>query len=277
MKFARARAPPQDAAGPTRPAALVPMDVNDLALFYSSPLGEVARRLIGRVLRARWSNCRGMTMVGLGYAGPYLERFRDEAARTLAFMPARMGVMRWPPDAACAAALVEPEMLPVPDGSTDRALVVHTLEAVEHPELVLEEVWRILEPAGRAIFVLPSRRGMWARVDGTPFGHGRPYSRGQLRDLLRESAFAPLHWGEALHAPPFKHDVFVKSAAAFERVGAATGLPFAGVLIVEVTKQVLRPILVRKPLRRRAPSLVPALAHSAQSTSPLAPQRERAI
>ena len=64
----------------------MPLDVNDLLAFYSSPLGDVSRRLIGRVLRARWENCAQLSILGLGYGGPYLERFRDEAQRVLAFI-----------------------------------------------------------------------------------------------------------------------------------------------------------------------------------------------
>ena len=32
----------------------MPLDVHSLQSFYGSPLGEVARRLVGRVIRARW-------------------------------------------------------------------------------------------------------------------------------------------------------------------------------------------------------------------------------
>ena len=78
----------------------MPLDVNDLVAFYASPLGDVARRLIGRVLA----------------------------------------------------------------------------------------------PGGRAMFVVPSRRGVWARVDGNPFGQGQPYSKTQLRDLMREAEFSPIFW-----------------------------------------------------------------------------------
>ena len=137
-------------------------------------------------------------------------------------------------------------MLPLPDASIDRVLVVHGLETAEHPSAVLEEVWRVLAPGGRAIFVVPSRRGVWARVDGTPFGQGQPYSKGQLRDLMREALFSPIFWGEALYAPPFRRRFFVNSAPAIERIGAAIGLPFAGVHIVEATKQVYRPVGVRR-------------------------------
>ena len=127
----------------------MPLDVNDLVAFYSSPLGDVSRRLIGRVLRVRWDNCARLSILALGYGGPYLERFRDEAQRVLAFMPAEQGVVNWPASGRSASALVDPDMLPLPDASIDRVLVVHALETAEHPGAVLEEVWRVLD-AGRA-------------------------------------------------------------------------------------------------------------------------------
>jgi SAM-dependent methyltransferase len=235
-------------------------DVNEFRSFYASPLGELARRLIGRIIRARWETCVGLSLMGLGYASPYLDRFRDEALRTLAFMPAEQGVVNWPASGRSSSALVEPDMLPLPDGAIDRALVIHALEAAEHPKGLLEEVWRVLTPGGRAIVVAPSRRGFWARGDGTPFGFGQPYSKGQLRDLMRETLFSPIHWDEALYAPPFRRAFFIRSAAAIERAAVATGMPFAGVFIVEATKQLYRPVALRRSLRRALPDLRPALA-----------------
>jgi SAM-dependent methyltransferase len=256
-------------------------DVNDLGAFYASPLGEVARRLIGRVLRARWDNCGGMSILGLGYCGPFLDRFRDEARRALALMPAAQGVAPWPLSGRSASALVVDDMLPLPDACMDRALVAHALETAEHPNAVLEEIWRVLAPGGRAILIAPSRRGVWARVDGTPFGHGQPFSRGQLRDLIREALFSPVYWGEALYAPPFRRRLFINWAPGIERVGAAIGLPFAGVHIVEATKQVYRPVAVRRVARRPLvalePTLAPTVRRDGLGSAPLAPSAERAF
>jgi SAM-dependent methyltransferase len=241
------------------------LDVNDLNGFYGTPLGEVSRRLIGRVLRARWESCRGLAILGLGYCGPYLDRFHDEAERVLVFMPAAQGVVPWPQTGRSASALVLSDMLPLPDACVDRVLIAHGLETAEHPSAVLEEIWRVLSPGGRAIVVVPSRRGVWARVDGTPFGHGQPYSRSQLRELLRDALFSPLFWSEALYAPPFRSTFFVNWAPAIERIGAAIGLPFAGVHVVEATKQVYRPVTVRQLARRRVlAAATPALAPTAR-------------
>jgi SAM-dependent methyltransferase len=245
------------------------LDVDKLSEFYASPLGEVSRRLIGRVLRARWDNCACLSILGLGFCGPYLDRFRDEAQRVLAFMPAAQGVMHWPTSDRSASALVLSDMLPLPDASVDRALIAHGLETAENPAAVLEETWRVLTPGGRAIVIVPSRRGVWARADGTPFGHGQPYSKSQLRELLREALFSPVFWSEALYAPPFRRKFFVNSAPAIERIGSAIGLPFAGVHVVEACKEVYRPAPVRQVARRRVLAPEPTLAATTRRERPL--------
>src|ERR1700737_3982393 len=65
----------------------------------------------------------------------------------------------------------------------------------DDPEGLLREVWRVLAPSGRLIAVIPNRRGVWTRTDNTPFGHGRPYSRAQINELLRQTWFTPPAWG----------------------------------------------------------------------------------
>ena len=88
--------------------------------------------------------------------------------------------------------------MPLTDGAVDRVLLVHALEMTNDPAALLREVWRVLAPGGRLLAVVPNRRGVWARMDTTPFGHGRPYSRSQINQLLRETWFTPSGWSEAL-------------------------------------------------------------------------------
>ena len=121
-----------------RPISM-PLDVLSLQSFYGSPLGGVARRLIGRVIRERWTSSAGLSIAAVGYGAPYLERFRDGARRCLALMPAEQGVVVWPEAGRCAAALVDAQMLPLPDGSIDRLLLAHALEAADRPDALLEE------------------------------------------------------------------------------------------------------------------------------------------
>ncbi|MGC1358836.1 MAG: methyltransferase domain-containing protein [Xanthobacteraceae bacterium] len=238
------------------------MDVVDLRDFYTQRLGTVARRFIARGIRARWTDTASLRLLGIGYATPYLGLFREEAERCLALMPATQGVVRWPSSKPALAALVEEDDLPLTDSAVDRVLLVHALENSADPVGLLREVWRVMAGGGRLLAVVPNRRGLWARMDTTPFGSGRPYSRSQITHLLRETWFTPTGWGEALYVPPVSLGLFLRSAAAWERAGATISAPFAGVHIVEATKQVYRAIPARRERRRLMPVLKPVLIPS---------------
>jgi SAM-dependent methyltransferase len=146
------------------------LDVVDLRNFYGEPLGRIVRMLLRRRLRQMWPQIAGDRLLGLGYATPYMRPFRDEAERVMGFMPARQGVVNWPAEGPSATALVDDTSLPLPTSSIDRVLLVHHLETAENPAETLRELWRVMAPGGRLIAVVPSRTGVWARVESTPFG-----------------------------------------------------------------------------------------------------------
>jgi SAM-dependent methyltransferase len=236
------------------------IDVVDLRNFYGQRLGVVARRFVGRGIREFWRNATGQRVVGIGYASPYLGLFSEEAERCLAFMPAGQGVVKWPTTRLTLSTLVDEFDLPLPDAAVDRILLVHALEMTHDAPALLREVWRVLAAGGRVLAVVPNRRGLWARMDTTPFGHGRPYSRSQISQLLRETWFTPTGWSEALYVPPIARGWFLRSAPAWERTGAMLSAPFAGVHLVEATKQVYRAVPARGIKRRLVPALEPVLA-----------------
>src|SRR6202140_2580953 len=238
------------------------IDVVDLRNFYGQRLGVVARRFVGRGIRALWGNTAGQRVLGVGYATPYLGLFREEAERCLAFMPAGQGVLKWPTSRPALSALVDENELPLVDAAVDRVLLVRGLEMSADPAELLREAWRVLAAGGRLLAVVPNRRGVWARMDTTPFGYGRPYSRTQITQLLRDTWFTPTGWGEALYVPPIPRGWFLRSAVAWERTGATLSSPFAGVHIVEATNQVYRAIPARREKRRLVPVLQPVLAPS---------------
>ncbi len=249
------------------------VDIVALQSFYETPLGAVARFYVGRALDGFLDDARGQRVACLGYGSPYLESARACAERVLALMPARQGVARWPGEGANAAALADPLMLPLPDGAVDRVLLVHLLETTEDPEELLYEIWRTLAPGGRLKIVVPNRRGIWSRTDTTPFGQGRPYSRSQLKDLLRRTMFTPEKWSETLYMPPLESRAMLATAGMWEKFGTRLSLPFPGVHVVEATKQMHRPLEVRQT--RRALRFAPVLAPSgAPVPTPRAAVRE---
>ncbi|SCA55478.1 conserved hypothetical protein [Candidatus Terasakiella magnetica] len=233
------------------------MDVVDLRDFYQSPLGGVARRMIRRRIRELWPDCKGMKILGLGYTTPYLGLFKSDAERTLAFMPSSQGVLHWPSESRSLTTLVDEAELPLEDLSVDRVLIVHAVECSEQLRNLLREVWRVLSGSGKVMIVVPNRSGVWARMERTPFGMGRPYSPRQLNTLLRDTMFTPLHGERALYVPPSRSRMMLGSALAWEKVGHRLFPGFAGVCLVEATKQIYagNPGAPAKVKRRRMVAL----------------------
>jgi len=66
--------------------------------------------------------------------------------------------------------------------------------------------------------------------------------------------------------PPVAGRWFLRSAMAWERAGATLSLPFAGVHIVEATKQVYRVIPAYRERTRLIPALKPVLVPSSTAT-----------
>lgn len=247
-------------------------DVVDLRDFYLSRLGQVARRLIRRRIRLIWPDVAGMRVLGLGYATPYLRLFRDEAERSVAIMPASQGVLPWPEDGANAVALADEGELPLQDYSVDRVLLIHGLEYSEQARALLKEVWRVLAGGGRLLVVVPNRRGIWARIDRTPFGQGHPYTPSQLSRLLREADFTPERTAAALFLPPTNSRMMLRSANAIERISERWFTTFAGVSLVEATKQIYAKPAVRHRERRQRVYL--PVPHGAPRMSELGLLRE---
>ncbi len=233
-------------------------DIVDLRSFYASPLGSLAERSITMALSAIWVNVPNERLVGLGYTLPWLERFGADAERALAFMPATQGAVVWPAAGPVATALVFDEELPLVDASIDRMLLVHSLEHAENPRETLNEIWRVLSPAGRVVIVVPNRRGVWARFEHTPFGTGRPFSRGQLTELLRDANFTPAAWSDALYFPPSQRRFMMRFQGVLERMGRRAWPIFSGVIVVEAQKRLYQGVPVAQRASRRV--FVPVLS-----------------
>lgn len=243
-------------------------DVDELLAFYQTREGQLARRLIAARLRALWPDVRGVRLLGLGYAVPYLALF-EEAERCLALMPAAQGARAWPARTCSRTALVREDELPLGDSSVDRILLVHAVELSEHVDRLLREVWRVLADGGRLLAVVPNRHGAWSLFERTPFGHGRPYSLGQLRKLLSRRLFEPVAEERALYLPPSSSMLLLKAAIPIERLGLRLAKELSGVVIVEAEKRIWQGAAVfeRRREARRLVVGVPAAgaARDAQS------------
>ena len=213
-------------------------EVHGLAAFYASRSGQTAARLVAARLAVLWPALPGQSVLGLGWAAPYLGLWQREAQRCIGLVPAHFPESHGlhPDRGPCATLLAEEEHLPFADDSFDRVLLVHGLEAAENARRLLREVWRVLRDDGRLMLVVPNRVGMWAHLDRTPFGHGQPYSRGQIARLLARHLFRAERQETALFVPPYGLSRLGSAAAAVERTGRRLCPRLAGVFIVEAEK-----------------------------------------
>lgn len=250
-------------------------DVLELRQFYASDLGSAARAMVERKLKEAWGDTHGQDILAMGYATPFIAPFRERARRVVAAMPAQQGVEIWPAVGPILSTLTPEDALPFPNALFDRILMVHGLEESADPVGLLREVWRVLAPSGRAIITVASRSGLWANTERTPFGHGRPYTRSQLADLMREAELEPSGWTRALYVPPVSW--MARWAEGFEQAGSRIWPGFAGLLLMECTKQTfaVKPRGSRAPVRAVRPALLPAPVRSAGHRRVLAPPRNR--
>ena len=245
-------------------------DVLELRQFYASDLGRAARLMVGRKVVEAWGDAHGLDVLALGYATPFVATLTPAARRVVAAMPAQQGVEIWPAEGRNLASLVGEDSLPFPNALFDRILMVHGLEESPDPIALLREVWRVLAPSGRVVVTVAARNGLWANSEKTPFGHGRPYTRSQLAELLREAELEPSGWTRALYVPPVGW--MAGWAEGFEQAGSRLWPGFAGLVLMEAVKQTfaVKPKGMRARARVAKPILVPAPGAAPASSRPAA-------
>ena len=121
------------------------LDVLDLRTFYyRTQLGRGAQAAIRAQVTTLWPEAKGQNVAGFGFAAPLLRPYLSEARRVTALMPGQQGVMPWPAGMANVSVLCEETQWPVETDSIHKLIVMHGLEASEHPIELLEECYRVL-------------------------------------------------------------------------------------------------------------------------------------
>lgn len=213
-------------------------DVMSLRQWYSSPLGKRVRMELGEAIRRFWPHCRGDMVAGLGFTLPYLRLFHEDSAGLVSLMLREQGAIYWPAEGENRSLLVQDNALPIGDNMLQRVIVTHALEHSPHTINVLRELWRVLAPGGRALIIVPNRRGLWSQAASTPFGCGQPYTAMQLRHRAQAVGFTFVDAQTALYFPPLEWKWLVAVAPVLEFLGRLFLPGTGGVVLVEVEKQI---------------------------------------
>jgi len=217
--------------------------ISHLKQFYAGRTGRIVRNIISARIRFLWPDIQRLSLLGTGYAMPYLDEMAGDAERALALMTPAMGVHAWPQSPAKnRVCLSEDSELPLENNSIDRILCVHHLEHSEFVPAALQEIWRVLKANGRILIIVPNRAGLWTRADWSPFGQGTPFSRAQIGRYITDNGFLLEGVEEALFLPPVNSQSILKLAPFIERIGRNVIPLAAGVYILEASKQIFAPI-----------------------------------
>ena len=252
---------------------------SELEQFYGSRKGQLARRLIGLQLRQLWPQVAGKTIVGLGFAMPYLDVFAEEAAATIALVPAGTPVRRWPDENGNRLAIFQEDEIPLADQSVDCLLLVHALETCRSLDRLMREIWRVMADDGRIVLIVPNRHGLWSLSETTPFGQGSPFTAGQLQHLLTRHLLVRGEVRRAMFVPPWNGKIVQRMAFFLERTGQRIFPQFAGILVAEAEKQLYLGAPAFQTTRSRRRHYVPVPQTAAARTVPtvrmLAPNDRR--
>lgn len=238
-------------------------DVVELKEFYSGSLGQVSCRVIRRAVKNFWGEGKYESVIGIGYAAPYLTPFQDDARLTAAFMPAQQGAIAWPVMQASRTIMTLEDELPLADNSIERVIIAHALENTSHAEQLMAEVWRVLMPSGKVLAIVPNRSGLWSHYENNPFAYGRPYSKRMIERIFSEHMFEVTGIEPCLFNLP-SHKRYVLRATDFmENIGSKFLRPMGGVLVVAAEKQVysIKPVKAAKRVGKYV--YIPATAQTA--------------
>ncbi|MEM5516082.1 methyltransferase domain-containing protein [Henriciella sp. AS95] len=214
------------------------LSAKDLEDFYASRLGKAAQFLMLKRLGDLWGDCAELNLLGMGYARPLLTGFGASAKACLSATPHLGADTRWAAsERGISTCLTEEDRLPFADGSFDRIILLHAIEEADSPRAVLREAWRLLAPEGRMLVAVANRKSSWSLVEGTPFGHGRPWTRRQLIAYLNDHLLQVTASTTTVHMPPIKFGFMVSGAEAWEKVGQIFAPGLGGVVMVEAVKR----------------------------------------
>ena len=209
-------------------------DVGKINAFYKHSHGQMVAKLLREDLSNIWEPSKTTSNLAIGF--PFY--FFPEDIICPVLMPVEIGGIAWAHNQEIYTAIIDSNSWPLESDSIDCIFISHALEFIPDHHSFLMEAGRVLKSAGKLILMVPHRRGLWLRTETTPFGHGTPFSKGQIFRLLKNTGLNPEKCTSSLFLPPFAYKLPEALSNQIEIVGEHLLQLLGGVLIVEATKMV---------------------------------------
>ena len=209
-------------------------DVGRIDKFYNGERGQIVAKLLRKDLSDIWRLSKTGTNLAVGF--PFYFFPEDSVCPVL--MPTEIGGMAWAHEQEIYSAIIDSNSWPLESDSMDSILITHALEFIPNQNSFLLEAGRVLKSAGKLIIMVPHRGGLWSRAETTPYGHGTPFSKGQIFSLLKNTGLRLEKCTSSLFLPPFADKLPKTVSNQIEFVGEHLLQLLGGVLIVEATKMV---------------------------------------
>ena len=209
-------------------------DVGKINTFYNHSHGQIVAKLLREELSNIWEPSKTTSNLAVGF--PFY--FFPEDIICPVLMPVEIGGIAWAHNQEIYTAIIDSNSWPLESDSIDCIFISHALEFITDHHSFLMEAGRVLKSAGKLILLVPHRRGLWLRTETTPFGHGTPFSKGQIFRLLKNTGLNPEKCTRSLFLPPFAYKLPEALSNQIEIVGEHLLQLLGGVLIVEATKMV---------------------------------------
>jgi SAM-dependent methyltransferase len=235
---------------------MVGAHIADLVEFYASPLGQQAVSVVGKAVSKLWHIPEGEegAVLALGYAPPYMQKLplNPHHALIYAMLEQQGGQALKDGEGNNITSLTDSQRLPFSEASFDRVVCAHAVEQ-STMEAIFHEIERVLIPLGEAILIIPNRRGLWARVETTPWAFGNPYSLKRIRSALSHTSLMITEVSAVLYIPPSHYKGVVLLRPLWEGLGCFLPQQWAGVYVIRVVKQIyatVQPHPTRKVYRQ---------------------------
>ena len=214
-------------------------DVARLDAFYHGDMGRLVASFLRQDIQPLLRLDSQIDRLGFGYPFMCLPSIASGAITIPVLIPSEMGALAYGPADNVMTASIASDAWPVASDSVNQIIIAHGLEYCYDGEACLSEANRVLASAGELVLMVPNRRSLWVRDEGTPLGQGRPFSKGQVTKLLHKTGFRITAISRALFLPPMAMRTGLLSARlvrAMDNLGHYGWGVFGGMMVVRATK-----------------------------------------